>query len=293
MNVIEAVNLTKYYGKNMGIENLNLTVSEGEFFGVIGPNGAGKSTTIRTLLGLINKSSGEAKIFGKDIKKYKKEILSDIGYMPSEANFYSGMRVGDIISLSAQMRKIDCHKEAELLCERLELNTEKKVDELSLGNRKKVAIVCAMQHKPSLYILDEPTSGLDPLMQKEFFEILKERHSAGATIFLSSHVLSEIQKNCLRAAIIKNGTVVALDKVENLSKTGAKRITLHGITSIPETLLVQSAEVGEDYVTFLYCDDIKQLLTTAANMPIKDITIVEPDLDEIFMYYYERDGKSE
>ncbi|MDE6025628.1 MAG: AAA family ATPase, partial [Lachnospiraceae bacterium] len=156
-----------------------------------------------------------------------------------------------------------------------------------------VAIVCAMQHKPSLYILDEPTSGLDPLMQKEFFEILKERHSDGATIFLSSHVLSEIQKNCVRAAIIKNGTVVALDKVENLSKTGAKRITLHGVTSIPETLVVQSVEVGEDYITFLYCDEIKRLLTTAANMPITDITIVEPDLDEIFMYYYEKDGKNE
>lgn len=293
MNVIEAVNLTKYYGKNMGIENLNLTVTEGEFFGVIGPNGAGKSTTIRTLLGLINQSSGEAKIFGKDIRKYKKEILSDIGYMPSEANFYNGMRVGDIISLSAKMRKTDCHEEANLLCERLELNTEKKVDELSLGNRKKVAIVCAMQHKPSLYILDEPTSGLDPLMQKEFFEILKERHSDGATIFLSSHVLSEIQKNCVRAAIIKNGTVVALDKVENLSKTGAKRITFHGVTSVPEDLLVQSVEVGEDYVTFLYCDDIRRLLAIAANMPIKDITIIEPDLDEIFMNYYEKDGKSE
>lgn len=147
-----------------------------------------------------------------------------------------------------------------------------------------------MQHKPSLYILDEPTSGLDPLMQKEFFELLKERHSEGATIFLSSHILNEIQKNCIRAAIIKNGEVIAADKVENLAKTGAKRVTIHGINSIPEELSVKSFEVGEDYVTFLYCDDIRRLLSTAANMPVTDMTITEPDLDEIFMYYYEKDG---
>lgn len=290
MNTIEAVNLTKYYGKNKGIENLNLTVSEGEFFGVIGPNGAGKSTTIRTLLGLISQTGGEAKIFGKNIKKHKKEILTNIGYMPSEANFYGGMKVRDIISLSAEIRKKDCSDEANILCERFDLNTEKKIEELSLGNRKKVAIICAMQHKPSLYILDEPTSGLDPLMQKEFFELLKERHSEGATIFLSSHILNEIQKNCIRAAIIKNGEVIAADKVENLAKTGAKRVTIHGINSIPEELSVKSFEVGEDYVTFLYCDDIRRLLSIAANMPVTDMTITEPDLDEVFMYYYEKDG---
>lgn len=290
MNVIEAVNLTKYYGKSMGIENLNLEVAEGDFFGVIGPNGAGKSTTIRTLLGLIKQTSGEAKIFGKDIKKYKKDILSNIGYMPSEANFYSGMKVRDIISLSSKIRKMNCNQEATILCERLGLNTEKKIDELSLGNRKKVSIVCAMQHKPRLYILDEPTSGLDPLIQKEFFEILKERHSDGATIFLSSHVLSEIQKNCINAAIIKNGKVVACDKVESLSKTGVKRITIHGVNRVPDELLTRSVEAGEDYVTFLYSNDIRKLLALAANMPINDITITDPDLDEIFMDYYEKDG---
>lgn len=210
--------------------------------------------------------------------------------MPSEANFYNGMKVKDIIALSANMRKLDCHQEAKILCERLGLDTEKKVDELSLGNRKKVSIVCAMQHKPILYILDEPTSGLDPLIQKEFFEILKERHKDGATIFLSSHVLSEIQKNCINAAIIKNGKVVACDKVEKLSKTGAKRITIHGVNHVPDELLIRSVETGEDYVTFLYSDDIRKLLAIAANMPIDDITIIDPDLDEIFMDYYEKDG---
>ncbi|MGN1207514.1 MAG: ABC transporter ATP-binding protein, partial [Eubacteriales bacterium] len=167
MDVIETMNLTKYYGKHRGIENLNLRVSEGEFFGFIGPNGAGKSTTIRTLLGLIHPTSGEAKILGREIGRYQTEILADIGYMPSEATFYSGMRVRDILSLSAKMRRKPCSEETKILCDRLALDTEKRVEELSLGNRKKVSIVCALQHKPRLCILDEPTSGLDPLMQKE------------------------------------------------------------------------------------------------------------------------------
>ncbi|MGN0675026.1 MAG: ABC transporter ATP-binding protein [Oscillospiraceae bacterium] len=292
MKIIETEKLTKYYGKSRGITGLDLTVEEGEFFGFIGPNGAGKSTTIRTLLGLIFPTSGEAKIFGKDIIRQKNEILSDIGYMPSEATFYNGMKVRDIISLSAKMRKTDCSDEAKSLCSRLALDTGKRVDELSLGNRKKVSIVCALQHKPKLCILDEPTSGLDPLMQKEFFDILKERHNDGATIFLSSHVLSEIQKNCSRAAIIKEGKLIALDSVENLSKTSAKRVTLHGVNYVPETLSVKSAETAEDYVTFLYSGDIKLLLNEVSKLSVYDITITEPDLDEIFMHYYEKGGES-
>lgn len=292
MSIIETKNLTKYYGKSRGIIDLDLTVNEGEFFGFIGPNGAGKSTTIRTLLGLIYPTSGEARIFGKDIIRDKTEILSDIGYMPSEANFYNGMRVKEIIALSAKMRKSDCSAEADRLCERLALDKEKRAEELSLGNKKKVSIVCALQHKPRLCILDEPTSGLDPLMQKEFFDILQERHSAGATIFLSSHVLSEIQKNCSRAAIIKEGRLIALDSVENLSKTSAKRVTLHGVSAVPESLSARSVETNGDSVSFLYNGDIKELLNAASALPIYDMTITEPSLDEIFMHYYEKGGEN-
>lgn len=292
MKVIEIEHLTKYYGKNRGIDDLNLTVREGEFFGFIGPNGAGKSTTIRTLLGLIHPTSGSAKIFGKDIKSQKTQILSDIGYMPSEANFYSGMRVGDTIALSAKIRNVSCSEEAKRLCERLELDTRKRVEELSLGNRKKVSIVCALQHKPKVCILDEPTSGLDPLMQKAFFDILKERHADGATIFLSSHILSEIQKHCSLAAIIKEGKLVALDSVENLSKTNAKRVTLHGVHGVPPELPAKSVESTEDSVTFLYGGDVRKLLQIAAGLPIQDITITEPDLEEIFMHYYEKGSEN-
>lgn len=293
MNIIETKKLTKCYGKNRGIIDLDLTVNEGEFFGFIGPNGAGKSTTIRTLLGLIFPTSGEAKVFGKDIVREKKEILADIGYMPSEATFYSGMKVKEVISLSAKIRKKDCSAEAEKLCERLTLDKEKRVEELSLGNRKKVSIVCALQHKPRLCILDEPTSGLDPLMQREFFDILRERHSEGATILFSSHVLSEIQKNCSRAAIIKEGRLIALDSVENLSKTSAKRVTLHGVNNVPEALSAKSAETNGDSVSFLYSGNIKDLLNAANSLPIYDMTITEPTLDEIFMHYYEKGGENQ
>lgn len=286
MNVIETKRLTKYYGKSRGIIDLNLSVAEGEFFGFIGPNGAGKSTTIRTLLGLIKKSGGSAEIFGKNIETSKKEILADVGYLPSEAVFYSGMKVKDVIKLSADLRKKDCKKESKELCERLELDTEKRVEELSFGNRKKVAIVCALQHKPHLCVLDEPTGGLDPLMQREFFSILKERNAEGATIFLSSHILSEIQRNCTRAAIVREGKLIACDSVESLSKTNAKRIHIDGNADISSLKNVRDVQKTDNGISFLYSGDINEFLQYISKFSINDLSISEPDLEEIFMHYY-------
>ncbi|MCI2112280.1 ABC transporter ATP-binding protein [Ruminococcus sp.] len=286
MNVIEIKGLTKYYGKSRGIIDLNLSVAEGEFFGFIGPNGAGKSTTIRTILGLIKKSGGSAEIFGKNIETNKKEILADVGYLPSEAVFYSGMKVKDVIKLSADLRKKDCKKESNELCERLELDTEKRVEELSFGNRKKVAIVCALQHKPHLCVLDEPTGGLDPLMQREFFSILKERNAVGATIFLSSHILSEIQRNCTRAAIVREGKLIACDSVESLSKTNAKRIHIDGNADISSLKNVRDVQKTDNGISFLYSGDINEFLQYISKFSINDLSISEPDLEEIFMHYY-------
>lgn len=286
MNVIETNGLSKYYGKSRGIIELNLSVAEGEFFGFIGPNGAGKSTTIRTLLGLIKKSGGSAEIFGKSIETSKKEILADVGYLPSEAVFYSGMKVKDVIKLSADLRKKDCRKEAEELCERLGLDTEKRVEELSFGNRKKVAIVCALQHKPRLCVLDEPTGGLDPLMQREFFTILKERNAEGATIFLSSHILSEIQRNCTRAAIVREGKLIVCDSVEALSKTNAKRIHIEGNAEISALKNVRDVQKTDNGISFLFSGDINELIQFISKFRINDLSISEPDLEEIFMHYY-------
>lgn len=292
MEVLKTTKLTKYYGKVRGIKELDLTVTHGEFFGFIGPNGAGKSTTIRTVLGLIAPTSGDAMIFGKDVTKEREAILQNIGYLPSEALFYQGMKVKDILRLSADLRKVDCSAESKRLCERLQLDTARKIDDLSFGNRKKVAIVCALQHRPELLVLDEPTGGLDPLMQKEFFDILRERNREGTTIFLSSHVLSEIQRNCTRAAIIRDGRIIAQGSVDDLSKTSAKRITVHSSIHLENLSGVRDRKAGEDGISFLYSGDMGSLLRTLASGQVDDLTVTEPDLEEIFLHYYEEDGET-
>ena len=292
MEIIKTTKLTKFYGKARGITELDLTVEQGEFFGFIGPNGAGKSTTIRTLLGLISPTSGSATIFGKDITKEKEAILQDSGYLPSEALFYQGMKVRDILKLSADLRKKDCKAESGLLCERLQLDTSRKIEDLSFGNRKKVAIVCALQHRPQLLVLDEPTGGLDPLMQKEFFDILRERNKEGTTIFLSSHVLSEIQHNCTRAAIIRDGRIVACDSVDALSKTNAKRVTYSGSLNLEHLSGIRDKTETKESVSFLYNGDMGSLLHVLSSGQVNDLTVTEPDLEEVFLHYYEKDGET-
>lgn len=290
MDAIQIRKLTKYYGKNRGIIELDLTVKKGEFFGFIGPNGAGKSTTIRTMLGLISPTGGNAQIFGMDVVKKKQDILRKVGYLPSESSFYPGMKVKEVLKLSADLRKKACSEETKLLCDRMQLDTTRKVEELSFGNRKKVSIVCALQHCPELLILDEPTGGLDPLMQKEFFDILQERNKQGTTIFLSSHVLSEIQRNCTRAAIIRDGRIIACDSVDALSKTNAKRITVQGQINLNELKGICDRKSSGDSISFLFNGDINELLRTLSASQVSDLTITEPDLEEIFLHYYEKDG---
>ncbi len=214
--MIQIDHLTKTYGRARGVTDLTLHVPEGGCFGFIGPNGAGKSTTIRTLLGLLSPTAGSARVLGLDCVRERSAILAQVGYMPSEAMFYPDMRVGQVIRLSADLRKQDCRAQAAALCEALELDAHKRIRELSLGNRKKVSIVCAMQHRPRLYILDEPTSGLDPLIQRAFWSELEQRRQEGATVFLSSHVLYEVQRHCDRAAIIREGRLVVEGTTQEL-----------------------------------------------------------------------------
>ena len=290
MEAIQTKKLTKSYGSARGIVNLDLTVHEGEFFGFIGPNGAGKSTTIRTLLGLIYPTSGQASVFGMDVVQEKEKILRQVGYLPSEAFFYSKMRVRDVLKFSADLRKIDCSAEAYSLCERLQLDPEKKIDELSFGNRKKAAIICALQSKPDLLILDEPTGGLDPLMQRAFFEILHERNRDGATIFFSSHILSEVQRNCTRAAVIRQGSIIACDRVEAFANAGAKRVTIHGRVDISQLRGIKDRREGDGSVSFLYSGEIQVLLQCLSAGQVTDLTVAEPDLEEIFLHFYEEEA---
>ena len=288
---IDTKKLTKSYGGSRGIVDLDLTVEAGDFFGFIGPNGAGKSTTIRTLLGLIHLTSGSARVLGHDIVEEKEKILSKVGYLPSEIFFYPKMRVKEAIRYSADLRGASCSKRAEELCERLDLDPMKRVEDLSLGNRKKVGIICAVQHHPDLLILDEPTSGLDPLMQKEFFSILMEENKEGSTIFFSSHILSEVQAYCRSAAFIKDGKILLSDKVGNLEQTGTRKVTVYGSLT-KEKLnglsgITFTDDARDEGLKFLYNGDIQKLLTLLAEEKIRDITITEPTLEEIFMHYYE------
>ena len=297
MNAIETNKLTKSYGKSRGINDLMLTVEEGDFFGFIGPNGAGKSTTIRTLLGLIKPTGGSAKVLGFDILTEKDKILKEVGYLPSEINFYSGMKVKDVIKYSADLRKAKCKDKATELAERLGLDMSRKVDELSLGNRKKVGIVCAVQHSPKLLILDEPTSGLDPLIQREFFNILTEENERGATIFFSSHILSEVQNYCRTAAFIKDGKIIMSDTVDKIEETGAKKVSVIGGKSGLESILkgndikkyISDFKIDEEKgsADFLYNGKMPMLLDMLRSVEPKDLTITEPSLEEIFMNYYE------
>lgn len=291
LEIIKIESLSKYYGKARGVTDISFSVNQGEFFGFIGPNGAGKSTTIRVLLGLIHGSYNKVEIFGKDIATHQQEILTDVGFMSSEGMFYNGMKVKDIIRLSADLRKKDCSAEAKRLCDILQLDTSRKIEELSLGNRKKVSIVCAMQHRPSLYIFDEPTSGLDPLIQHEFFTLLKQRNKEGATVFLSSHILSEIQRYCDRAAIIREGKIVALDNVDKLTKTKVRRITLIGSVDIDSLAGVSQVKRLNGSITFFYEGEINKLLSVLEKANLKDLMINEPDLEEVFMHYYQKEGE--
>ena len=291
MNAIEIRKLTKFYGEARGIVDVDLSVAAGEFFGFIGPNGAGKSTTIRILLGLISQSSGEAEIFGLNVNNYRQEVLKRVGYLPSEVEYYNGMRVKEIIDFSTKLRGGCSENEVKSLCERFELDTSRKVEELSLGNRKKVGIVCALAHRPELYILDEPTSGLDPLMQREFFSVLNERCAEGATVFLSSHILSEVSRNCKRAAVIREGRIVKTDSVDKLGHTGVKRVMLKGINSLPENRDISNVRVEGDAVRFLYGGGAKALTSLLSELSFDDFSVSDPELDEIFMHFYAGEGE--
>lgn len=292
MEAIRTENLTKFYGKARGIVELNLSVEQGECFGFIGPNGAGKSTTIRTLLGLISPTSGSARLFGGDVTREKTKLLRRVGYLPSEAAFYPGMRVREVLALSSRLRGMDCAGEAKALCDRLQLDPSRRVDELSFGNRKKVAIVCALQSEAELLILDEPTGGLDPLMQREFFEIVRERNQNGATVFLSSHVLSEIQRNCDRAAIIREGRMIACDSIDRLTQTSAKRVTLRGSAPLDGLDGIRDRAELDGTVSFLYSGEMEPLLRRLSVGQIADLSVSEPDLEEIFLHYYEKEGEA-
>jgi len=289
---IEINNLTKSYGTARGITNVSFNVAEGEVFGFIGPNGAGKSTTIRTLLSLIYPNSGNMKIFGLDCIKDAPEIAKRTGYLPSEVFYYDGMKVSELLKYSASFYKKDCTAKMKSLCDIMDLDTTKKVEDLSFGNKKKVGIVQGLLHNPDLIILDEPTSGLDPLMQATFFDLLREENKKGAAILLSSHILSEVQRLCNRVAIIKDGKIVTVSTVDELKKDSYKRFHIETEEKVADDYFkingVSDMKNEGNTHSFIYKGDINAIIIKLSAVKVHNFTAEEPDLEEIFMHYYEK-----
>ena len=292
MNVIEINNLTKNYGNSRGITDVSFQVTEGEIFGFIGPNGTGKSTTIRTLLGLIYPDSGTATIFGKNCTTHP-EVRKELGYLPSEVFYYDNMRVIDLLEYSASFYKKNCSKRIQELSKIMDLDLKKKIEDLSFGNKKKVGIVQGLLHEPKLIILDEPTSGLDPLMQQKFFELMEEENKKGATIFFSSHILSEVQRMCSRVAFIKDGKLIKLEKMSNLQDNSYKRIHLEARKTMEGESFkvpgVNDLKVKENSVDFIFKGNLNDILRKITEFDLRNISITEPDLEEIFLHYYAKE----
>ncbi len=296
MDVIETTKLTKYYGKSRGIEDLDMAVREGEIYGFIGPNGSGKSTTIRTLLNLIYPTSGSATVFGKDIAKHGAEIRQEVGYLPSEVFYYDDMRAIDLLKYSASFYGKDAKETGRRiteLAERFNLDLKKKIDDLSYGNKKKVGIIQGLAHRPKLIILDEPTGGLDPLIQQEFFGLLREENQNGATVLFSSHILSEVQKLCDRVGIIKDGSIIKVEQIKTLLENATKRFKLETAAPVAPDLFrldgVSDLAVTDQTVSFLFRGRINDVTKLLAQVDLVDMQVEEPDLEEIFLHYYQKE----
>ncbi|GAB5416766.1 MAG: ABC transporter ATP-binding protein [Crocinitomicaceae bacterium] len=289
MNAIQTNKLTKLYGNHVGIKNVSLEIKEGEVFGFVGPNGAGKSTAIRTLLGLLQPTSGTGSLFGQDITQGQ-DVRKRIGYLPSEVNYYDEMSSLELLEFHMRFYGESDRSKIEELAAYFELDLHKKITDLSFGNKKKCAILQAVLHEPDLLILDEPTSGLDPLMQNRFFELLENRNKQGVTIFFSSHILSEVQRMCSRAAVIKQGEIIAIENIGDLMSKQVKRARItfkerHEIIAEPG---MKDLQWHGNKLEFNYMGKIQPLLSWMNTQEITDVTLEEPDLETIFMNYYER-----
>ena len=294
MNIIDIKNLTKSYGKNRGIDNVNLSVTKGEIFGFIGPNGAGKSTTIKVLLNIIFPTAGDAKIFDLDCVTDTTKIKENLGYVPSEVRYYDNMKVKELINYAISFHENVDRGYVEELCKLFDVELEKNISELSLGNKKKVAIVQALLHKPKLLILDEPTNGLDPLVQQKLFNTLLRVKKEGTTVFLSSHNLTEVEEFCDRVAIIREGKIIDVRTIADFANKKVKKITLTTSENMQEELLsiaAENLETSENNISFNYNGDINKLLSVLSKYKLENLIIEEKKLSEAFMSYYNMEDK--
>ena len=286
--ILKIKKLTKYYGKTLGVKDLTLALKEGEIFGFIGPNGAGKSTTIRSIMNLINKTSGQVFFQDEELTKDAINLKRQIGYLPSEVNLYEDLTVKKMLDYHASFYPNTSQERCKYLVDLFQLPENKKIEDLSFGNLKKLGIVLALMHEPEIVIMDEATSGLDPLMQEAFYEILLEEKKKGTTIFFSSHILSEIKRICDKVAIIKDGKIINIDDMNNFKDSDALRIK---ITSDYNEDILKELGLSEDNIKkgvleFVYKEDINNLMKILSKYNIKKLLIEELDIEEIFIHYY-------
>ena len=287
-NILEIKHLKKYYGKSVGVEDVTLSLKNGEIYGFIGPNGAGKSTTIRTIMGLINKTEGKIFFNGQELNPNNIRIKKQIGYLPSEVNLYGNMKVSEILNYNESIYKENINNKRTKLVKLLKIDESKKIEDLSLGNLKKIGIVLALMHSPKLLILDEPTSGLDPLMQKVFHDILKAEKELGTTILYSSHVLSEVSNLCDRIGFIKDGVIIKEDDLVNIKNNDFTylRIKSNEINEIKKELGLKIKEESETEVVFFNDLDANTLLKKLSKYDIEKLLIEEVTLEDLFDKYY-------
>jgi ABC-2 type transport system ATP-binding protein len=292
-DIIKTEKLTKFYGAQRGIVDVDLAVEQGEVFGFLGPNGAGKTTTIRVLLDLIRPTSGRAFVFGIETTVDPVSIHRRVGYLPGEFTLYDKLTGGETLEYFANLRGgVDRAYQASLI-ERFDLDPSRKFKEYSKGNKQKVGLVAALQHKPELLVLDEPTSGLDPLVQQTFFAVLRETVADGHTVFLSSHVLSEAEKACDRVAIIRDGRIAMVDRVDALRDLAAHQVELRFTGPVPaaefERLPGVTEVVAEDHVLRMHvAGSIDPVIKAAARFELADFVSREPSLEETFLAQYGR-----
>ena len=293
---IEASGLTKYYGDAPGIIDLDLDVQVGEVFGFLGPNGAGKSTTIRTLLNFLFPTDGSGEVLGLDIVKCSMEIRRRTGYLPGDLALYDAMTAREYLIYFANLRKVDAKADMEQLAERFDLDLDRKIKDYSTGNRQKVGVVNAFMHKPELYILDEPTAGLDPLMQQEFNELIREVKRDGATVFLSSHILPEVDRIADRVGIVRKSRLIAVDTLESFKAQAHQAVTIQfaspvDVASFASLPSVTSAESRNDgtVVALTVKGEIDAIIKKAAGLEVVSISTRADELEEVFLSYYSDD----
>jgi ABC-2 type transport system ATP-binding protein len=290
--ILQTENLTKHYGKTVGVEDVNLGVEAGEVFGFLGPNGAGKTTTIRLLLDLLRPTRGRALLFGKHVRAAGHTLRRRVGYLPGDLGLYQDMTARSYLDFVARLRKTDCRGRRDEIAERLQMNLSQKIKAASRGMRQKVGIIAAMMHEPALLILDEPTAGLDPLMQRSFYDLLAGARQLGQTIFMSSHNLPEVQKTCQRVAIIRDGKLVAVEAISDLTRRALRRVVLTFAQPAQrewfEKLDAHKLQVDGHRATLLLAGASVPVLRAALGRDLVDAEILPAELEDVFLEYYDR-----